>query len=106
VSVLSCAWCGKDLPAKRADAKFCGQPCKQAYWRWKHKLDMLRAGTMGNINEIFTYIAHENTRSEAEQLLKDIADKLWLLGVIPQPTQIPFPEEAYQLSNQLGGQNE
>lgn len=98
----ACVWCGKGFTASRKDGLFCGGACKQAYWRWKHRLNYLHAVCDNAIGEIEQFMEYPNKQKEAENVLGALADKLHLLGFEHDVEQLPFPEETYTIQNQLG----
>jgi hypothetical protein len=106
MSVLrACVWCGKEFQPSRSDGLFHSKPCKQAYWRWKHKLNLYRHQVYQAISEMEQYLAHENTRKEAENALGEIADRLAAMGFEASDKQLPIPEFAHTISNQLGDED-
>lgn len=102
----NCTWCGKRFTANRKDGLFCSAACKQAYWRWKHRLNYLYAVASNAIEEINAYLEYENKTKEAENVLGALSDKLCLLGFVPSETQLELPAEAYTIENETGGGNE
>jgi hypothetical protein len=103
MSVLrSCTWCGKEFTPSRSDGLFHSASCKQAYWRWKHKLNLLYHNIYSAITEIEAYLEHENTRNEAENVLGEVANRLADIGFLASIEQMALPVEAYTISNQLG----
>jgi len=100
-----CAWCGKDFTPTRKDGLFHNAACKQAYWRWKHRLNYLHAIANNTIEEINQYLEYGNRTKEAENVLGALSDKLCLLGFIPSETQLEFVPEVYSSENEIGGQN-
>lgn len=97
-----CTWCGKHFTASRSDGLFCKKPCKQAYWRWKHRLNLIVAQANNAIDEMEQYLEYAEKRKEAENALGMLADKLHALGFEHDVEQLPFPEAAYTITNQLG----
>jgi len=101
-----CSWCGQVFRAKRSDSLFCNPACKQRYWRWKHKLNLLRAQALAVLDEVTGYLDQQNTHMEAVIVLGEISDRLTDLGFTSTslgdtPTfEIAMPEE------ELGGQND
>lgn len=103
MSVLRpCTWCGKEFQPSRSDGLFCSKPCKQGYWRWKHRLNLIIAQAHNAIDEIEQYLEYDNKRVEAENALGMLADKLAAMGFEASDKQLPLPESAYTISNQLG----
>ena len=102
MSVSNCVWCGKEFRPSRTDGLFHNKACKQAYWRWKHRLNYLHAVANNAIDEINQYLDYPNKAKEAENVLGTLADKLCLLGFIASETQIAFPPEVYTLENKIG----
>lgn len=103
MSVLrACTWCGKEFTPSRSDGLFHSAPCKQAYWRWKHRLNLIYAQANNAIDEMEAYLEYPNKRVEAENLLGALADKLHALGFEHDVEQLPLPAEAYTITNQLG----
>lgn len=101
-----CTWCAKLYTPSRSDGLFCSASCKQAYWRWKHRLNYLHAVASNAIDEIEAYLEYENKTTEAQNVLGSLADKLHALGFEHDLEQLPLPSEAYTLENSLGGNNE
>lgn len=97
-----CTWCGKGFRASRSDGLFCSNACKQAYWRWKHRLNYLHAAASNAIDEIEAYLGYKKKQKEAENVLGQLADRLHALGFEHDVEQLPLPAEAYVISNQLG----
>lgn len=100
--LINCEWCGKLFQPSRSDAHFHSSACKQAYWRWKHRLNYLQSVAYNAIEEIEQYLEYPHKQRDAENVLGQLADKLHALGFEHDVTQLPLPEEAYTLSNQLG----
>lgn len=75
-----CKWCGKDYEATRPESEFHNGACKQAYWRWKHDLDLERARSMRGVWNIYKYTAHSETGVEAWEDLVALRD--WLNGLL------------------------
>jgi|SRR5580765_1390197 len=103
--LIPCQWCGRDFHPSRSDGLFCRASCKQAYWRWKHRLNYLHACASNALDEIESYLEYEHKRKEAENVLGSLADRLHVLGFEHDVEQLPLPSEAYTLENQLGGEN-
>lgn len=101
-----CTWCGKSFRPSRSDGLFCSPACKQAYWRWKHRLNYLHACANNALDEIEAYLEYPHKRNEAENVLGQLADRLHALGFEHDLVQLPILEEAYTVPNQLGGKNE
>lgn len=101
-----CQWCGQEFKPSRSDGLFCRAACKQAYWRWKHRLNYARATIYDAINTVESYLAYDHMRKEAENVLGEIADRLHALGFEHDIVHLPLPAESYTLENQLGEKNE
>lgn len=101
-----CIWCGEPFQASRKDGLFHSAACKQAYWRWKHRLNYLQAVAHNAIDEIEQYLEYDAKRNEAENVLGQLADKLHALGFEHDVVQLPLPEQSYTLENSIGGENE
>lgn len=99
---IPCTWCGKHFTPTRKDGLFHSNACKQAYWRWKHRLNYLHSVASNAIDEIEQYMDYANKQKEAENVLGNLADKLHALGFEHDIVQLPFPEESYTIANQLG----
>lgn len=102
----NCTWCGKGFTASRKDGLFCGAACKQAYWRWRHRLGYLHAIADNAIEEINAYLEYENKTKEAKDALGALSNKLCLLGFVPSETQLELSEAAYTLENETGGESD
>lgn len=100
--IIPCTWCGKDFTPQRSDGLFCGGACKQAYWRWKHKLNYLHSVAHTAIAEIEEYLGYGNKRNEAENVLGALADQLHLIGFANELKQMELPQDSYTLSNKTG----
>ncbi len=77
-----CKWCGKDFESRSKYAYFHTARCKQAYWRWKHTLQLDVARVKVSLDAVHSYTDHEMTAHEAWtelQLLKEYVE--WLLTV-------------------------
>jgi hypothetical protein len=104
--MIKCTWCGKDFTPNRSDGLFHNKACKQQYWRWKHRLNYLYSVAHNAIGEIEQYLEYENKRNEAENVLGSLADTLHNIGFTWELKQMELPQEAYVISNQLGGKDE
>jgi len=100
--LIPCQWCGEQFQPTRKDGLFHSAACKQAYWRWKHRLNYLHAVANNAIEEINQYLEYENKTKEAQNVLGALSDKLFLLGFVPVEAQLAFPEEVYTVKNRLG----
>lgn len=106
MSDCTCTWCGQSFAGKRSDSLFCNPVCKQKYWRWKHRLDLIRTAIMYNIDECMRYLEEPNTEHLASLVLGETADRLAAFGFVATTHQMSLPEEAYAVSNQLGGKDD
>lgn len=103
MSVLRpCTWCGKEFTPTRSDGLFHSKSCKQAYWRWKHKIDFIASQVYQGISEIEQYLENDATRQHAENILGATADRLAAMGFEASDKQIGFAEETYTLTNETG----
>jgi hypothetical protein len=100
--LCACAWCGKEFRPSRSDGLFHSKPCKQAYWRWKHRLNYLQSVAYNAIEEIEQYLEYPFKEKEAQNVLGLLADKLHALGFEHDQVQLELPEDSYTISNQLG----
>jgi hypothetical protein len=76
-----CKWCAKDFEAERASAEFDTSRCKQAYWRWKHGLQLDVARAKYNLERVVSYAAHEATADEAWSALHSLGEYVeWLMS--------------------------
>lgn len=96
-----CVWCGKQFE-HRYNVLYCNAACKQAYWRWKHRLNLLHAQASQAIDEIEAYLEYPQKQKEAENVLGQLADRLHALGFEHDVEQLPLPAEAYTLENSIG----
>lgn len=88
-----CLWCGKDFETHVASAKFHSGVCKQAYWRWKHNLDLAEARVNASLRDVHSYISHEATANEAWDALLRLKSKIdWLLQQDEVGTKVLFPD--------------
>lgn len=101
----NCAWCGQDFLPKRNDALFCHPQCRMKYFRWKHRLDLLRSVCMTAMDDVAAYLEHKEREHEASLILGEMADRLAVLGFVAELKQMPIPESAYTEENQLGVEN-
>lgn len=76
-----CLWCGKDFTSTREDATFHSQACKQAYWRWKHGLDLEIARIKISLEQVMQYTRHPETGELAWQAIYQLKlDIEWMLA--------------------------
>lgn len=106
MSVRPCTWCGQPFQEKRADALFCNPACKQKYWRWKHKLNLMRAEVLARLDEITGYLGTKATELEATIVLGEISDRLTDLGFTSTSLGFQETQETYEISEELGVSND
>jgi len=102
---IPCYWCGEMFAPTRSDALFHSGACKQAYFRWKHKLDYLRAQVYNAVEDIESYLEKTETQKEAENALGGFSDWLSLRGFVGTTGDEPFAPEEEETANQLGVEN-
>lgn len=96
-----CTWCGQLFTGTRGDQLFCSKACKQRYWRWKHKLNLIRASVMAQLDEVTGYLDKANTHLEAVTVLGEISDRLTDLGFTSTSLGNGLPDETYEISEEL-----
>jgi len=83
-----CLWDGVDFEATREDAIFCCKACKQAYWRWKHRVDLEVARINASLEVLARYTTREETADLAWQAIADARDRAnWYLEIDPVGTR-------------------
>jgi hypothetical protein len=71
-----CTWCGKDFEAYREEASFHSQACKQAYWRWRHGVELEVAKAKASFEMLVNYARHEETSAEAWLALSSLKEEI------------------------------
>jgi len=75
-----CEWCGKDFEASHQWARFHSGVCRQAYWRWRHRLQLEVARARDTLREVHRFTDHEATADEAWAELQQLREWLdWLM---------------------------
>lgn len=83
-----CMWCGQDFEATREDATFHSVACKQAYWRWKHGLDLELARAKVALQALANYTTRVETGDQAWTAIVELRDYCnWYLQTDPVGTR-------------------